>query len=98
MADRYLKLVNSGLGASVAGRLGLPRPAVLRRYSPGEPLLAGDLLCGEIKGGLDGLAELLSGAGVRTASADAEDRQWAGLLFDATGARDPADLAELAAF
>jgi len=33
MADRYLELVNSGIGRSVAGRLGLPRPAVLRRYS-----------------------------------------------------------------
>jgi 3-oxoacyl-[acyl-carrier protein] reductase len=98
MADRYLELVNSGLGRSVAGKLGLPRPAVLRRYTPGDPLLAGDLLCGGIKGGLDGLPELLSAAGVQTASADAEDRKWAGLLFDATGARGPEDLAELRAF
>src|SRR3954469_1246742 len=98
MADRYLELVNSGLGASVAGRLGLPRPAVLRRYSPGDPLLAGDLLHGQLKDGLDGLPELLAAAGVQTASADAEDRRWAGLLFDATGARGPVDLAELAAF
>ncbi|MFL6164314.1 MAG: 3-oxoacyl-ACP reductase [Jatrophihabitantaceae bacterium] len=98
MADRYLELVNSGLGASVAGRLGLPRPAVLRRYSPGDPLLAGDLLHGQLKAGLDGLPELLAAAGVQTASADAEDRRWASLLFDATGARDPVDLAELAAF
>ncbi len=98
MADRYLELVNSGFGRSVAGKLGLPRPAVLRRYSPGDPLLAGDLLCGEVKGGLDGLAELLGSAGVATASADEDGHRWAGLLFDATGARDPADLAELRAF
>jgi 3-oxoacyl-[acyl-carrier protein] reductase len=98
MADRYLELVNSRLGKSMAGRLGLPRPAVLRRYSPGDPLLAGDLLCGEIKGGLDGLPELLTAAGVVPASADEDGRRWAGLLFDATGAKDPADLAELRAF
>ena len=98
MADRYLELVNSGLGKSVAGRLGLPRPAVLRRYSPGEPLLAGDLLRGEIKAGLDGLPELLAATGVRAAAADEEGRRWAGLLFDATGARGPEDLAELRAF
>ncbi len=98
MADRYLELVNSGLGKSVAGRLGLPRPAVLRRYSPGDPLLAGDLLSGEIKAGLDGLPELLAAAGVQAATVDEDGRRWAGLLFDATAARDPADLAELRAF
>src|SRR5947209_20236760 len=98
MPDRYLELVNSGLGRTVAGRLGLPRPAMLRRYTPGDPLLAGDLLCGEIKAGLDGLPELLSAAGVRTASADDEGRRWAGLLFDATAARAPEDLAGLRAF
>jgi 3-oxoacyl-[acyl-carrier protein] reductase len=101
MADRYLELVNSGVGATVAGKLGLPRPAVLRRYSPGDPLLGGDLLCGEVKGGLDGLIELLAAAGVTTATVDSaapEGRRWAGLLFDATAVRDPADLAQLRAF
>ena len=98
MADRYLDIVNSGLGKAVASRLGLPRPAVLRRYSPGEDLLAGDLLHGELKGGLDGLAELLAPAGVRTSAADEEGRRWAGLLFDATAASGPEDLAELRAF
>jgi 3-oxoacyl-[acyl-carrier protein] reductase len=41
MRDRYSELVNSRSGRSVAGMLGLPRPARLRRYVPGQPLLVG---------------------------------------------------------
>ena len=50
MSDRYLHVVNSGLGKTVASRLGLPRPAVLRRYEPGAPLLPGPLLLGATPG------------------------------------------------
>ena len=41
MRDRYSDLVNSRSGRTVAGMLGLPRPAKLRRYVPGQPLLVG---------------------------------------------------------
>ena len=44
MSDRYVKAVNSGFTATLAKRLGLPRPAVLRRFSPGEPLRKGPVL------------------------------------------------------
>ncbi|NLF05745.1 MAG: 3-oxoacyl-ACP reductase [Actinomycetales bacterium] len=44
MSDRYVKAVNSGFTATLAKRLGLPRPAVLRRFTPGEPLLRGPVL------------------------------------------------------
>lgn len=44
MTDRYLELVNSGLTRKLAQQLGLPRPAVLRRYRPGQPLLDGPAL------------------------------------------------------
>ncbi len=44
MSDRYVKAVNSGFTATLAKRLGLPRPAVLRRFTPGEPLRAGAVL------------------------------------------------------
>ena len=33
MSDRYLDLVNSGVGRTLATRLGLPRPTPLRRYA-----------------------------------------------------------------
>ncbi len=42
MSDRYLNLVNSPIGSKPSqSRVGLPRPAVLRRYSAGDPLLPG---------------------------------------------------------
>lgn len=44
MSDRYVKAVNSGFTATLAKRLGLPRPAELRRYSPGEPVRRGPVL------------------------------------------------------
>ena len=44
MADSYLDLVNSGAGAAIATKLGLPRPAPLLRYRPGDPLVAGPVL------------------------------------------------------
>ena len=44
MSDRYVKAVNSGFTATIAKRLGLPRPAVLRRHTPGEPLRRGPVL------------------------------------------------------
>ncbi len=44
MRDTYAELVRTPAGAAAAKRLGLPRPARLRRYEPGAPLLAGPAL------------------------------------------------------
>ena len=44
MADKYLELVNSGFTKNLAKTLGLPRPAILRRYAPGAPLVPGPVL------------------------------------------------------
>lgn len=98
MPDRYLELVNSGLGARLASQLGLPRPAVLRRYRPGDPLLDGALLLGQLKDGLGGLSEFLTGAVAQLVRAGDSEARWAGLVFDATAASSPEDLAELRAF
>ena len=46
VSDRYLNLVNSPVGSAVASRVGLPQPAVLRRYAAGDPLLPGPVLLG----------------------------------------------------
>ncbi|MGI8667276.1 MAG: 3-oxoacyl-ACP reductase [Jatrophihabitans sp.] len=97
-SDRYLSLVNSPWGRTVAARVGLPRPAVLRRYRPDAPLLDGPLLLGGVDDGVDGLADLLSQTGVEVHTADLQTQRWAALVFDATGSRTPADLADLRAF
>src|SRR6478735_1117640 len=44
MSDTYLNLVNSGVTQKIAKQLGLPQPAPLRRYEPGQPLLPGAVL------------------------------------------------------
>lgn len=61
MADKYTQLVNQGLGRNVAKRLGLPQPALLRRYHPGQPLISGPVVIQGDSAAADKLgAELLS--------------------------------------
>jgi 3-oxoacyl-[acyl-carrier protein] reductase len=73
-------------------RLGVPRIPVLRRYTPGRPLLDGPALVAAVgKGGLaDDVRALLAGAGVTEAG---EDGKVAAAVLDATGARTLDDLA-----
>ncbi|MBJ2121533.1 3-oxoacyl-ACP reductase [Arthrobacter sp. MSA 4-2] len=61
MADTYLGLVNTPLPGKLARTLGLPRPAVLRRYTPGDPLVPGPVLVLGSGPGADTLAEALLG-------------------------------------
>jgi 3-oxoacyl-[acyl-carrier protein] reductase len=90
MSDRYLTFVNSGVGSSVAGRLGLPRPAVLRRYTVGDPLLPGPAL---VSG--DAVRAVLAGAGVDVLSEPPTERRLGAVVADAREAAAPADLAAL---
>ena len=97
MSDWYRTLTNSPAGAAVGKRLGLPRPAVLRRHSPGQPLLDGPaLVLGTTGGALaTKLRELLDAAGVTTTAGD--DDRLAGIVLDATGVSGVDDLAQLPA-
>ena len=105
--DLYAEAVRTGPGAALAKRLGLPRPAVLRRHADGQPLLAGPALVlttgsepsvfrTREAGGA--LASVLRGAGADTAPVD--DSLEAGgrlgaVVVDATGAARTGDLAAL---
>ena len=61
MADRYLDLVNdNALAAKAAKRLGLPRPAPLRRYTRGQALVNGPVLLLGAGPDADAVARLLS--------------------------------------
>lgn len=60
MTDTYLELVNSGFTKKLAQQLGLPRPARLRRYAPGQALLDGPALVLGTGPDADALATLLS--------------------------------------
>ena len=92
--DLYSQIVHSTPGSFLAKQLGIPQPETLRRYRPGDAPLAGTLLIG----GEGRVVEPL-----RTALAEDYDvvsnnlgGRWAdsfgGLVFDATGITEPADL------
>lgn len=59
MTDKYTTLVNRGLGRNIAKRLGLPQPALLRRYKPGQALTTGPVLVQGTTAGADELAATL---------------------------------------
>ena len=98
--DLLSQVVNSGPGSFLAKQLGVPQPEPLRRYSVGDPPLAGSLLIGgegrvvePLRAALDSDYDLLSNnLGGRWADS------FAGLVFDATGITTPAGLKALHEF
>ena len=46
MTDSYLDFANSTLGARLTALLGLPKPLVLERFEPGQPVVKGAILLG----------------------------------------------------
>ncbi len=96
MSDWYTSFANSGVGSTLVGQLGLPRPAVLRRYEPGQPVLPGPAVVGSAgEGRLQGtLTTVLRDAGVTVLSpGDADGERPAAVLLDVTGVTGPAQLA-----
>jgi 3-oxoacyl-[acyl-carrier protein] reductase len=57
--DRYTRFVAGGFGKNLAKRLGLPQPAILRRYAPQSPLVTGPVLVLGSSAGADALATAL---------------------------------------
>jgi 3-oxoacyl-[acyl-carrier protein] reductase len=110
VSDWYRDFANSGVGTTITRQLGLPRPAVLRRYEPGQPLLPGPAVVGSAVVGSAGegrlrdrLTGVLRDAGVTVQSpttADGTDdgERPAAVLLDATGLTGPADLAAVHVF
>ena len=99
MALNYADVVSSGVGKSVASRLGLPQPTKLRRYAAGE-LCPGPVL---VTGGgayAAQLVELVSDARVEvlTDLDDlAEGNRLGGIVLDMTALRHPSQLEHLRA-
>jgi 3-oxoacyl-[acyl-carrier protein] reductase len=99
VSDRYLDLVNSPIGSAFAARVGLPRPAVLRRYHSGDPLLPAPVLLGSTSGAArPGLAELVAGIGAEVRVPVTDEDRWGALILDATEVTSPADLGGLRTF
>ncbi|MFJ4970838.1 3-oxoacyl-ACP reductase [Streptomyces sp. NPDC088755] len=90
MADRYLHLTGTAPGRFLTRRLGLPRPAPLRRWSLETPHLDGPLL--HLTAGtsaVTGVAEALRAPGLTVT--DRTDRP-AAIVLDATGVTTAAGL------
>jgi len=100
VSDWYRDFVHSGIGTTITKQLGLPRPGVLRRYEPGEPLLPGPAVVGSAGEGRlrEAVSAVLKDAGVAvqspvTADGATDGERPAAVILDATGLTGPADLA-----
>lgn len=62
--DKYTQFVSAGIGKDLAKRLGLPQPAILRRYKPTAPLVEGPVLLVGDSNGSDAVAKVLLGWGL----------------------------------
>jgi 3-oxoacyl-[acyl-carrier protein] reductase len=100
VSDWYRDFANSGFGTTLTKQLGLPRPAVLRRYEPGEPLLPGPVVIGSAGEGRlrDTVGAILKDADVTvqspvTADGSTDGERLGAVILDATGLTGPADLA-----
>jgi len=99
MSDRYLNLVNSPIGSAVASRIGLPQPAVLRRYKAGDPPLPGPAVVGSTTGEVPtALTTILTKAGIEVLDSLPEGQKVAAAVLDARSIAAPADLGALRAF
>lgn len=98
MSDKYQSFTQSTIGKFLAKNLGLPQPARLERYAAGEPLVKGTVLIGG-KGRLaDELPGLLEVLDIDAATTPGDGTRFKGLIFDATGYTDVADLSALRDF
>lgn len=92
--DLYSQFLSSAPGAFIAKQAGLPQPAKLRRYKPGEPPLAGPVLIGGSGRLVEPIRELLSDY----PAAQPHDDRYGALVFDATGIGQVTELVQLFEF
>jgi 3-oxoacyl-[acyl-carrier protein] reductase len=96
VSDWYRDFAHSGIGTTITKQLGLPRPGVLRRYEPGQPLLPGPAVVGSAGEGRlrETVSAVLKAAGVPVLGSGTTDGEKpAAVILDATGLTAPADLA-----
>ncbi len=98
MSDLYAQIVNSPPGRLIAPRVGLPRPAELRRHGAAETKSSGIVLSGAAPGGrLERAIERLLGE-LGAGRPQRSDSPVGALVFDASGISDSTELVELQRF
>ena len=103
MSDRYQSFTSSPIGKLLVKNLGLPDPTRLERYTAGDPLVTGTVALGGTGRLVARLPELLDGLGISTttdvaSSGDSAPERFKGLVFDATGLANSAELVALRDF
>lgn len=98
MNDLYAQLVNSPPGRLIAPRVGLPRPAELRRHAVGESESPGATLLGAAPGGRLGKGVERVLGEIEAPRPEKSDSPVGALVFDATGIADSTELVELQRF
>jgi 3-oxoacyl-[acyl-carrier protein] reductase len=100
MSDRYQFLAHTPVGRFLVKNLGLPDPVRLERYREGQPLVEGVVLVGSSPGGRlhDSISASLAQLGIAEVETASSGQRYKGLVFDATGIKSTADLAELQQF
>lgn len=96
MADNYLKLVNTGFTKDLAKSLGLPRPSILRRYRPGQPLVPGPVVVLGAGAAAHELTETLLGWGLDVRRHAGGSEKLGALILALDAVEAPADLSAVA--
>ena len=100
MTDRYQSLINTPVGQMIAKNVGLPNPPVLERWREGAPLVDGAVLVGAADGGRleKYVGDVLAGHQVAATAEAVDGERYKGIVYDATGIRDPDQLVRLQQF
>jgi len=96
MSNQYQKLVNTGVTKNIAKQLGLPRPAMLRRYAAGQPLVPGPVLVLGDGTSAQPTADLLLGWGLDVLRHLAPGRKVGAVVVAYDDVARPGDLADVA--
>lgn len=98
MTDRYQAFTASPLGKLLVKNLGLPSPMPLDRWHEGAPLVDGTVVTGGTGRLADQVTASLDGLGIANTRSAVPGEKYKGLVFDATGLREPGDLVALQQF
>lgn len=92
--DSYTSFVNNPVGSRLAKTLGLPKPAPLKRYSPGQPLVTGPVLVLGESSASHATAKFLFESGVDVRRDVGVKERFAAVILGLDEAGTPADLSE----
>lgn len=98
MTDRYQSFTQTGAGRFFVKRLRLPDPPVLRRYEPGQSVLAGSALVGGTGHLRPVIDDVLAAVEATVHAEPIESTRYAALVFDASGLSTAAELRALYEF